>query len=93
MTAFVPAASFVSASFAFGGIAVGWGYFAALRRSVEMHSSGRCRLAAILTAARLVGAVAFLVFAVQFGALPLLAGFLGFLAARSLALRSARGAA
>lgn len=91
MTAFTPAASFAfSVWFAFGGLALGWGYFAALRRSVDVYASGRCRLAAILTVARIAGAIAFLVFAVQFGALPLLAAFLGLLVARALALRAAR---
>jgi hypothetical protein len=76
---------------AIAGLAFGCAYFAALRRTVDVYVAGRHRFVpAILTLARVAGATVFLVVAVQFGALPLLAAFLGFLVARALALRAAR---
>lgn len=83
-----------SALFAVAGLAFGAAYFAALRRTVDVYVAGRHRFVpAVLTLARIAGAIGFLVFAAQFGALPLLTGFLGFLLARGLALRAARRAA
>lgn len=81
----------IAAAFAAGGLVFGWVYFAALRRTVEFYAAGGGRLVpAVLTLARIAGVIAFLGFAVRFGALPLLAAFLGFLAARALAVRAAR---
>jgi hypothetical protein len=79
----------LAASFVAAGLAVGRVYFGALRRTVDLYAAGRGRLvAAVLTLARIAGMVAFLGFAVNFGALSLLAAFFGFLLARSLALRA-----
>ena len=79
---------------AVAGLAFGRAYFAALRRTVDVYVAGRQRLVpAILTLARIAGATVFLAGAVQFGALPLLMAFLGFLGARALALHAARRAA
>ena len=80
-----------SALFAIAGLAFGWAYLAALRRTVDLYVVGRRRfIPAILSLARIAGTTVFLVVTVQFGALPLLAAFLGFLGARWLALRTAR---
>jgi hypothetical protein len=73
------------------GFAFGLGYFAALRRTVELYGARVARLVPIaLTLGRIAAAILFLGLAVAQGALPLLAAFLGFLLARSLALRAAR---
>jgi hypothetical protein len=81
----------MAAAFVAAGFAAGWVYFAALRRTVDLYATGQARLVpVVLTLARIAGMIAFLGSAARFGALPLLAGFLGFLAARSLALRAAR---
>ncbi len=89
----IPSLAF-AAGFAVAGLLCGRVYFAALRRSVELYAGGGSRLApAALTLGRIAGAVLFLGVAAQFGALPLLAAFLGFLLARGLAVRTARGAA
>jgi hypothetical protein len=80
-----------SALFAVAGLAFGWAYFAALRRTIDVYVAGRHRFVpAILTLARVAAATVFLAVAAQFGALPLLAAFLGFLGARALALHRAR---
>ena len=77
--------------FAIAGLAIGTVYFAALRRTVDVYLAGPDRsVPAISTLARIAGATVFLAVAVQFGAPPLLAAFLGFLGARALALRAAR---
>lgn len=78
----------IGVCFAAGGIALGACYFAMLRRSL----AARGVRAVTLTLGRLLGALLFFGIAVRFGALPLLAAFLGFLAARTLALRAAREA-
>ena len=82
--------SFVFAA-AFAGVVVGLVHFAALWRSIELYSAGRGQLAAAaLTLGRIAGTIVFLVLVVRLGALPLLSSFLGFLLARTLALRAAR---
>jgi len=82
------------AGFALAGLGFGLAYFAALRRTVDLYVAGHSRfLATALTIGRLVAAVLFCGFAARFGALSLLVALLGFLAARSLALRAARRAA
>jgi N-ATPase, AtpR subunit len=75
-------------AFAAGGIALGSCYFIMLRRSL----AGRGMRTLILTLARLGAAAGFFCLAVRFGAVPLLAGLLGFLVARFLALRAPREA-
>ena len=82
--------SFVFAA-AFAGVVVGLVHFAALWRSIELYSAGWGQLAATaLTLGRIAGTIVFLVLVVRLGALPLLSSFLGFLLARTLALRAAR---
>lgn len=84
----------ILAAFSVAGLVFGLAYFAALRRTVDLYRPGGGRvLPLFLTFGRLAGAILFLAFAVQFGALPLLAAFLGFLLARGLALHAARGSA
>jgi hypothetical protein len=76
---------------ALAGLIFGLLHFAVLRRTVEFYSAGRGRLAAAaLTLGRIAGAIVFFVLAARLGALPLLSAFLGFLLARTLALRPAR---
>jgi hypothetical protein len=76
---------------ALAGLVFGLMHFAVLRRTVELYSGGRSRLAAAaLTLGRIAGAIAFFGLAAKLGALPLLSSFLGFLLARTLALRAAR---
>ena len=73
------------------GLVVGLVHFAALWWSIERYSAGRGQLAAAaLTLGRNAGTIVFLGLAARLGALPLLASFLGFLLARTLALRAAR---
>jgi hypothetical protein len=79
--------------FAAAGLALGWCYFATLRRSVAACTArGGLRRCVGWLLARLMGAALFFAFAVHWGAWPLLAAFLGFLGARQLALRAARRA-
>ena len=73
------------------GLVFGLVHFAALRRTVDLYSAGRSRLAAAaLTLGRIAGTIVFFGLAARLGALPLLSAFLGFLLARTLALRAAR---
>jgi hypothetical protein len=65
------------------GVVFGLGYFVAL-----FWRTGP----AILTLARIIGAIVILAFAVRLGALPLLATLLGFLLARTLAMHAVRRA-
>jgi hypothetical protein len=79
-----------SASAAFG-LVFGLAYFAALRRTADLFSAGKGYLVpAALTLGRFAGAVAVFGLAAWLGALPLLAALLGFLLARTAALRTAR---
>jgi hypothetical protein len=81
----------VAAAMAFAGSALGLIYFRAMRRTVDLFAGGRGWLGpAGLTLARIAGAVIVLTFMARLGAMPLLAGFLGFLLARAISLRSAR---
>jgi hypothetical protein len=77
---------------ALAGFLAGILYFRALRRTAGLLGSGQGWLGpAVLTMARLAAAgTLFTALAYFGGALPLVAGFLGFLAARALALHSAR---
>jgi hypothetical protein len=71
------------------GLAFGLLYFAALRRTADLCSNKRSRIgAAALTVCRLAGAVVLFALAARLGAGALLAAFLGFLLARTIALRS-----
>lgn len=73
------------------GLVFGLVHFAALRRTVELYSAGRSRLAAAaLTLGRTAAAIVFFGLAARLGALPLLSAFLSFLFARVFALRGAR---
>ncbi|MGE0333960.1 MAG: ATP synthase subunit I [Gammaproteobacteria bacterium] len=79
------------AAMALSGLAFGLVYFRALQRTVDLFADGRGWLGpAGFTLARIAGAVIVLTFMARLGAMPLLAGFLGFLLARAVSLRSAR---
>ena len=83
----------VSLAFAatLAGLVVGLVHFAALWRSTELYSAGRGQLAAgALTLGRIAGTIVFFGLVARLGVLPLLASFVGFLLARTLALRAAR---
>jgi len=74
-----------------GGSAFGAVYFAALRRTADTYVAGRGWMApAALTLGRIVTAGGFFALVASFGAMPLLISFLGFLVARSLAVRAAK---
>ena len=76
---------------AIAGLVLGLAYFAALRRTAALLGAGGSRLRPLLlTLVRVAGAALAFVFAARLGAPPLLAAFLGFLAARALALRWVR---
>ena len=73
------------------GLVVGLVHFTGLRRTVDHYSTGRGRLAAAaLTLGRIVGTFVFFCLAARLGSLTLLSAFLGFLLARTLAIRAAR---
>ena len=73
------------------GLIFGLVHFATLRRTVELYSAGRGHLlAAVLILGRIAAAIVFFGLAARLGSLPLLSSFLGFLLARTLALRAAR---
>ena len=83
----------LAAIMAVAGLAFGAIYFAALKRGVTLFVSGRgWRAPLALMLLRLGAAILFLVLAAKLGAAPLLAAFLGLLAARVLAVRAARKA-
>jgi F1-F0 ATPase (N-ATPase) AtpR subunit len=74
-----------------GGLMLGLLYFTELRWSVDLYSASKGRVVpALLTVGRFAAAILFFGFSVRVGALPLLASFLGFLAARGLALHAVR---
>jgi hypothetical protein len=84
----------IAAAWAIAGFGFGLWYFAALRRTVEFYGAGGTRLVPIaLTLGRIASAILLFGLAVRFGTPPLLAALLGFLVARSLALRAVRGTA
>lgn len=80
------------AALAASGVLLGRCYFASLRWSVARYTAGRLSAAQGmgLALARVAGAAALLALAARLGAPALLAAFLGFIAARAWALRSAR---
>jgi hypothetical protein len=76
------------------GIALGWGYFAAVRRSVRAYVQGeRLASAVAATAARLGIATTVLALAARLGAAALLGAAAGFLLARTICLKRFGGAA
>jgi len=87
-----PAALVLVAALAASGVLAGRCYFAALRWAVARYAAGRLSMAqgVVLALARLACAAALLGLAARLGALALLVAFLGFIAARAWALRSAR---
>lgn len=94
MTAHPPGAGpWPALLFAAMGLAFGRAYFAALRRGVAAYTAaGAERLWRSIgwLLARLAAAAMFFALTMAWGAWPLLAALLGFLAARQLALRAAR---
>ena len=93
MRAAAGADAWLAVLLAAGGLIFGWGYFAALRRGVVAYvAHNRGWRAVAWTLARLAAAVLFFGLAVRAGAWPVLAAFLGFLAARQIAVRAARRA-
>ena len=83
----------LAGAMALAGLVFGALYFAALKRGVTLFVAGhdwRAPLALMLL--RLGAAILFLALAAKLGAAPLLAAFLGLLAARVLAVRGARKA-
>lgn len=73
------------------GFAFGLVYFAALRRTAALFAAGGGWLGpSVLTIGRVGAATILLTLAARLGATPLLATFLGFLAARAIALHAVR---
>jgi F1F0 ATPase subunit 2 len=96
MMAHAAAASFRFAVpfFAVAGFLLGVAYFVSLRRVATVLVARRAWSPYALSAIARIGAtVLFLTFAARSGAPTLLAAFAGFLAARHLTMRSARGSA
>ena len=83
----------VTVMMAFVGFVFGLLYFATLKRTVALLATGCNRFDPVaLTLGRIGAAVIFLALAAKLGAASLLASFLGFLLARSMALGAARRA-
>lgn len=83
----------LAAIMALTGLACGLAYFRSLQWTVDSVVGGGGWLAPVaLTLARIAGIVAVLAIVTRFGPIPLLACFLGVLAARAVALRSAKRA-
>lgn len=81
------------ATLALAGLVFGLGYFRLVRWSVSQISSGGHWLApTFLTLGRIAAAAGLFALAAQLGAGPLLGAFIGFLLARTIALRGARSA-
>lgn len=75
------------------GLAFGRAYFAALRRGVAAYTAAGAHMlwkSIGWLLARLAAAAVFFALTMAWGAWPLLAALLGFLAARQLALRAVR---
>ena len=78
---------------AVGGALFGWCYFALLRRAVSVYLARGAAFSILASAlARLAAAAAFFTVAAHRGIPSVLAAFLGFLLARTYALRTARTA-
>jgi hypothetical protein len=91
----VPLASWAALGFAAAGLGLLFGlvHFAALRRTAELLGAGHRLAPSALTLGRLAGAIVFYGLVARLGALALLSAFLGFLLARTAALRAARSLA
>jgi N-ATPase, AtpR subunit len=77
---------------AVAGLAIGLLYFAALERTIALYVAGRGWVGPLaFTLGRIAAAGVFLSFAAKLGAISLLSAFAGFLLARAVALRAARG--
>jgi len=76
----------------FAGVAAGAGHFVSLRWNTRLFISGKVWHAPVLQAGRLFMTAAVLYALARLGAMPLLAGMAGFLAARHFALRHERAA-
>jgi F1F0 ATPase subunit 2 len=73
------------------GFLFGLAYFHAVRTTARYLAENKgWQIPTFLIVARLGGAIALLVYLARLGAMPLLAGFLGFLLARAVATRPAR---
>ncbi len=73
------------------GFLFGLAYFRAVRLTADYLTANKgWQIPALLVAVRLGGAIILLVYLARLGAMPLLAGFLGFLLARAIATRPAR---
>jgi hypothetical protein len=85
-------AAILAAAMAAAGAVFGLAYFAALHRTATLLAAGRGWMApSALTLGRIGAAVVLLALIARLGALALIAAFLGFLAARAIALHVARG--
>lgn len=72
------------------GLVVGLAYFRALRLTADLFAHGRGRILPLgLTLIRFAGLIAILLLAAKLGAAALIASFVGFLLARTIAVRSA----
>lgn len=81
----------LAGAMALAGLIGGLLYFRALRRTVDLLAGGHGWFGpAALTLVRIAGAILVLTLMARLGATPLLAGLLGFLLARMIALRAAR---
>lgn len=73
------------------GFLFGLAYFYAVRLTAQNLAERKSwSIPVLLTVARLAGTVLLSLYLVQFGALPLLSGFVGFLVARAIVIRPAR---
>lgn len=77
-----------------GGLVLGAGYFAALRRAVRTHAAGGSAVGfAALMIVRIIAAAAGLALAARWGPPSLVAALGGFLLARAFAVRAVRSGA
>jgi len=77
----------VASTATLAGVALGLCYFAALRRAVAAHlARAGWHTPLALTLGRMLGATAMFALAARFGAVALLASFVGFLLARTIVL-------
>jgi F1F0 ATPase subunit 2 len=86
----LPDAIVSASAMALAGLVAGLAYFRGLRLAVDLFARGRGWILPLgLTLARLAGLIAVLLLSVRFGAAALIACFLGFLLARTIAVRLA----
>lgn len=87
MTREIASLATVASAMAFAGCVMGLVYFLALRRTASLFAAGTGWARPLaLSLGRIVMAVVLLALAARLGAVALLAAFLGFLAARAVAL-------